>query len=609
MCGIAGYVGNKEALSILINGLSKLEYRGYDSAGISIICDGNIKTVKKKGRISVLEEFVKNDKINGHIGIGHTRWATHGEPSDKNSHPHTNTDGSISIVHNGIIENYIKLRDDLISKGYKFLSDTDTEVVVHLLDYYYKKDKNIKDAVFSTLNQIEGTYALGIICKDYPDTLIAARKGSPLIIGVGENENFIASDVPAILNYTKKIYLLDDGEVALINKDSILIYDKNKNEVKKDIFEVTWDMESAEKGGFEHFMLKEIFDQPKAIKDTLLGRLKNDYINLDEIKIDKKILENINRVYIVACGTAYHAGLMGKKFIESLCGIPVITDVASEFRYNNPIIDNKTLLIVLSQSGETADTLAAVRLAKEKGARILGVVNTVGSSIAREADDLLYTLAGLEIAVASTKAYTSQVVSMYLLANLFALELGKISKNDFENVKLTLEKLPGYIEDILKESDKIEKLSKEYINIKNVFYIGRGLDYFICKEGSLKLKEVSYLYSEAYPAGELKHGPIALLQEDSLVIGIATCENTMEKLVSNLQECKARGSKILSITTENNNIIKKVADNIIYIPYAGEFITPILANIPLQLFAYYMAINLGRDVDKPRNLAKSVTVE
>lgn len=610
MCGVVGYIGNQNAVPVLISGLSKLEYRGYDSAGIAILDNNKIEVCKTKGRIDNLRDKLLTQPIHGKIGIGHTRWATHGVPSDVNAHPHISSDTDIAVVHNGIIENYMVLKEELEAKGYKFVSETDTETIAHLLDYYHKSGMDILDAVFKILDRIEGSYALGVICKDYPDQLIAARKDSPLVVGLGDGENFIASDMPAILNYTKNVYLIDDKEVALIKADSVKIFDINKNEIKKEVFTFDWDIEAAEKNGYDHFMLKEIYEQPKVVRDNISKRFdENGKVTLDSIKLGKAELENINRIYIVACGTAYYAGMVGKYLIERIVRIPVNSEVASEFRYKDPLIDEKTLMIVVSQSGETADTLAAMRLAKEKGARVLGIVNAVGSSIAREADDVLYTLAGPEIAVASTKAFSAQVVAMFMLTLHLASELDKMDTKEFVEIKKSMEALPALVNQILSKAQVIERFTEKYIGSKNVFYIGRGLDYIVSMEGSLKLKEIAYLHSEPYAAGELKHGPIALIEDSTLVVGIVTQEELFDKTVSNMREVKARGARVLAIAMEGNTEIEKYADDVFYIPRTHWMLTPLLANIPQQLFAYYMALGLGNDVDKPRNLAKSVTVE
>lgn len=612
MCGIVGYVGKNQAPSILINGLEKLEYRGYDSAGVAIHDGININSLKSKGRLENLIRLLDEHPLNGCLGIGHTRWATHGAPSDINSHPHISGDNVIGVVHNGIIENYMVIKDELLKKGYKFISETDTETIAHLIDDYYKQGMSFDVAVFKAVERLEGTYALGIICKDEPGKLIAVRRGAPLIIGKGDGENFIASDIPAILHHTRDVYFLEDNEIAVITDNSINIYDKNRNIVKRDIYHVTWDIEAAEKNGFSHFMLKEIHEQPRIVKDTILKRIPegSDTVKLDNIKLGKEELDNIDRIYIVACGTAYYAGLVGKYLIEKICRIPVVSDVASEFRYKDPILDEKTLLIVVSQSGETADTLEALRIAKRSGARVLAIVNAVGSSIAREADDVFYILAGPEIAVASTKAYSAQVASMYILTCHIAMTLGKITSEEFNEIKEELYLLPSKIENILQREDTERKLAEKYSKVNNVFYIGRGLDYMVSQEGSLKLKEIAYLHSEAYAAGELKHGPIAMIDDNSLVIAVVTQENLIEKTISNIKEVKARGAKTIVIAMEGNKAISpEFADDVFYIPRTLDILAPILANIPNQLFAYYVALNLGTDIDKPRNLAKSVTVE
>lgn len=612
MCGIVGYVGSKNAVPVLINGLEALEYRGYDSSGVAVLKDNKINIRKTKGRIKNLTDLLFSEPISGNVGIGHTRWATHGAPSDMNAHPHFSNDSKIAVVHNGIIENYQELKKELEEKGYLFHSETDTETVAHLIDEFYKHNNDLLEAVRMTLEKIEGSYALGVLCTDYPDQIIAARKESPLIVGVGEGENFIASDIPAILKYTNNAYILDDKEFALIKADEIKVFDIQGNEIKKDIYTYKWDVEAAQKNGYDHFMLKEIFEQPKVVKDNIARRFSLDgkSVKLDDIKLGKAELENINQIYIVACGTAYYAGLVGKYLLERIVRIPVNSDVASEFRYKDPLIDEHTLVIVISQSGETADTLSALKLAKAKGARVLGIVNAVGSSIAREADDVLYTLAGFEISVASTKAFSAQVIAMYLITLHIAQELGKMSREDFDEIKTAMDKLPSQINDILtKAVPRIRGFVDKYIKSKNVFYIGRGLDYVVSMEGSLKLKEIAYLHSEPYAAGELKHGPIALIEDATLVVGVVTQEALFDKTKSNMQEVKARGAKVLAIAMQGNTSIEEVADDVIYIPRTHWALTSVLANIPQQIFAYYMALGLGNDVDKPRNLAKSVTVE
>ena len=612
MCGIVGYVGSQNAVPVLISGLQSLEYRGYDSAGVAVLNGDKIGIRKTKGKVDNLRNLLLNEPVAGNIGIGHTRWATHGAPSDLNAHPHFSNDDKIAVVHNGIIENYQELKVELEAKGYVFQSETDTETVAHLGDDYYKQGNDLLEAVRKTLERIEGSYALGVLCTDYPDQLIAARKESPLIVGLGKGENFIASDIPAILNYTKDAYILGDKELALIKADEVKLYDINGNEIKREVYTYKWDTEAAQKNGYDHFMLKEIYEQPKVVKDNLSQRFSADgkSIELDGIKLGKAELENINQIYIVACGTAYYAGLVGKYLLERLVKIPVNADVASEFRYKDPLIDEHTLVIVISQSGETADTHSALKLAKSKGARVLGVVNAVGSSIARDADDVLYTLAGFEIAVASTKAFSAQVVAMYLITLHIAQELGKINDKAFAEIKEAMDRLPSQINDILtKAVPAIKGFVDKYIGSKNVFYIGRGLDYVVGMEGSLKLKEIAYLHSEPYAAGELKHGPIALIEEATLVVGVVTQEALFDKTKSNIKEVKARGAKVLAIAMEGNNSIEEVADDVIYIPRTHWMLTSLLANIPQQLFAYYMALGLGEDIDKPRNLAKSVTVE
>ena len=609
MCGIVGYIGNKKATEVVINGLEKLEYRGYDSAGIAIYNQGKVEIKKFKGRLAVLEEHVQENPVEGTLGIGHTRWATHGAPSDINSHPHSNTSGDIVVVHNGIIENYMELKEELEEKGYQFRSETDTEVIAHLLDHLYTGD--IVETVREVLTRLNGSYALGVISTKEPHKLIGVRKDSPLIVGLGEGENFIASDVPAILKHTRKVYFLEDNELAILERDKVTILDKKGNSVKKESFTVNWDVSAAEKGGYRHFMIKEIHEQPKGLRDTMTSRLmeEKDQVILDKIKLDKKTLENINRIVIVACGTAYHAGLVGKYVIERFARIPVETEVASEFRYKNPIIDQHSLVIVISQSGETADTLAALRLAKKKGARIMAITNVVGSSVAREADDLLYTWAGPEIAVASTKAYSTQLICMYMIALHIALQLDKITVEFFKKVKDALRKTPQMVEEILDNTHDIQRFADHHFNVQNTFFLGRGLDYYTALEGSLKLKEISYIHSEAYPAGELKHGTIALIEEGTLVVALATQRELYEKLLSNIKEVKARGAHVLAIAQGDKKDIEKVADEVFYIPEAIDEISPITTVIILQLMAYYISVARGCDVDKPRNLAKSVTVE
>ncbi|MTI49771.1 MAG: glutamine--fructose-6-phosphate transaminase (isomerizing) [Firmicutes bacterium] len=608
MCGIVGYIGSKCAAPILTEGLEKLEYRGYDSAGVAVLNSGAIEIRKFKGRLAVLDEDIKKKSIEGNIGIGHTRWATHGEPSDVNSHPHANEKSSIAVVHNGIIENYMEIKEELQAKGYKFVSETDTEVVCHLLDEYY--DGNLVEAVQKVVGKLEGAYALGVMCKDNPEELIAVRMTSPLIVGIGEEENFIASDIPAILKHTKNVYIMDDGEMAIVKKDSISLMKIDGTPITKDVYEVNWDVEAAEKGGYDHFMIKEIHEQPKAIRDTLSPRLSNDNtIKLDDIKLTKEDLDNFNKVYIIACGTAYHAGLLGKTLIEKYVKIPVIVDIASEFRYSNPFIDEKTLMIMVSQSGETLDTFEALRLGKSKGARIMAVTNVVGSSIAREADDVLYTWAGPEIAVASTKAYTTQMASFAIIALDMAVKKGSISDEEYEVAINELKQLPDKAAEILEDIDFVKDLAEEIYESEHVFYIGRGIDFDVAREGSLKLKEVSYIHSEAMQGGELKHGTLALVEKGTPVIALAAQDRLYDKMLSNIKEVKARGAHVIALAKKGNKEIEKSADRVIYIPDVTDELSSALSVIPLQLLAYYVASLRGCDIDKPRNLAKSVTVE
>ena len=608
MCGIVGYLGTKNASEVIVDGLSKLEYRGYDSAGVAVCNDGELEIRKFKGRLAVLAEDVEKNEMRGHLGIGHTRWATHGEPSDVNSHPHFNMDKTIAVVHNGIIENYMELKEELKEDGVEFKSETDTEVIAHLVDKYY--EGNLLDAVYKTVARLRGAYALGVICKDNEDELVAVRKDSPLIAGVGEGENFIASDIPALLKYTRKVYFLENGEVVHIKGNELKIYDAERNPVEKEIYDVKWDIEAASKGGYDCFMLKEINEQPEGVKNTLERRIdENGNIVLDGIHLTKEDLDNINRIYIVACGTAYHAGLLGKNALEKYLKVPVITDIASEFRYSDNFVDEHSLVILVSQSGETADTLAVLRDSKAKGAKILAITNVVGSSISREADEVFYTWAGPEIAVASTKAYTTQITSLYMIALNFALEKGTITREEYLETIEKMKELPEKIQSVLDNQDKIKETAERIVSKEHVFFLGRGVDYSLAMEGSLKLKEVSYIHSEAFAAGELKHGTIALIEEGTPVISIATQENLFEKMVSNMQEVKARGAFVASIAQEHNRSVEKVSDEVIYIPNCDDMLVPIVAVVPMQLLAYYVSTMKGLDVDKPRNLAKSVTVE
>ncbi|KEI94815.1 glutamine--fructose-6-phosphate transaminase (isomerizing) [Clostridium botulinum] len=608
MCGIVGYVGFRKASDVIVDGLSKLEYRGYDSAGIAVNDGKEIEFQKYKGRLNVLSENLENKPMEGTIGIGHTRWATHGVPSDVNSHPHLNMDETIAVVHNGIIENYMEIKEWLVSEGVKFKSETDTEVIAHLVDHYYEGD--LLQAVFKAIKKLRGAYALGVVCKDNPEQLVAVRKDSPLIVGIGENENFIASDVPAILKYTRDVYFLDNGEVVTLEKDKIKIYNEKEEEITKEPFHVMWDVEAASKGGYDHFMIKEINEQPNGIKETLVRRLdENGKIKLDDIKLTKEDLDEINKVYIVACGTAYNAGITGRYAIERFAKIAVETDVASEFRYRNPFIDDKTLIIVVSQSGETADTLAVVREGKEKGARVLAITNVVGSSIAREADDVFYTWAGPEVAVASTKAYTTQLVALYMIALDMGIKRGTITEEFYNDIISELKLIPEKVQKILDQHDDIKEIAKEIKDNEHAFYIGRGLDYNLSLEGSLKIKEISYMHAEAFAAGELKHGTIALIEENTPVVATMTQTDLFEKSISNIKEVKSRGAYVIAITQEGNKEVEQVADKVIYIPRTNDILQSIIAVVPHQLLAYYVAILKDRDVDKPRNLAKSVTVE
>lgn len=608
MCGIVGYIGNKSAQEVILQGLEKLEYRGYDSSGIAVNGKGHIDFKKLKGRLSVLEDYLKENPLVGRVGIGHTRWATHGAPSDVNSHPHFNEKETIAVVHNGIIENYSILKEELIKNGYNFKSQTDTEVVAHLLDSLY--DGDLLSTVFKAVERLRGAYALGVISSNNPDELIAVRKESPLVIGVGDGENFIASDIPALLKYTKDVYFLENGDIVHLTKDKITIYDKDKNEAKREKFTVDWDIESASKGGYDHFMLKEIYEQPRAVEETLLRRLDDSgRIVLDDIKLTKEDLDKISKVYIVACGTAYHAGLVGRHLIEKFAKIPVEPDVASEFRYREPFIDKNTLLIAVSQSGETADTLAAIREAKNKGARILSITNVLGSSVARESDDVFYTWAGPEIAVASTKAYTTQLVALYMVALHMANIKGSITEDYYFEIIEKMKELPEKVEEILEKSNEIKNIAEKIKDKKSTFYIGRGLDYQTSMEGALKLKEISYIHTEAFAAGELKHGTIALIEKDTPVIAIASQNHLYEKMVSNIQEVKARGAYTIAIVKEGLDESLNHADETIYIPEVDNILAPVLTVVPTQLLAYYTSVIKGNDVDKPRNLAKSVTVE
>lgn len=607
MCGIVGYVGQKECTKILLDSLSKLEYRGYDSAGIAVFDNGKIKTSKTKGRLADLKGKIRSEEeLNGFCGIGHTRWATHGEPSDINSHPHGNA--RVTIVHNGIIENYKRIKEFLESKGYVFESQTDTETVAKLLDYYYKGDNPV-ECIKNVINDIEGSYALGILFQDYPNTIFATRKDSPLIVGKGESESFIASDVPAILKYTKDYYLLDENEIAVLSESEIKFLNKYGDEIEKELITADFDEESAVKGGYEHFMLKEIHEQPNAVKTTITPRISNGMPDFSECGLTEEMLKGYKRIFVVACGTAMHAGMVGKYVIERLARVPVTVDVASEFRYRNPILDKDDLVILVSQSGETADTRAALRLAKNVGATTMSIVNVKGSSIARESDIVVYTHAGPEISVASTKAYMVQIAVFYLLAFEMAHANKTISTEECKRLVSVMQKIPDMIEEIFKLSDTCSYIASKLVNSENLLYIGRGLDYALSMEGSLKLKEISYIHSESYAAGELKHGTISLVTDAMPVIAVATQRELFDKTVSNIKEVKARGAKVVLVTHKCMSVDEDVADYIVKLPTIDDMLMPMLGVVPLQLIAYYTSVLRGNDVDKPRNLAKSVTVE
>lgn len=611
MCGIVGYIGRNEAVPVLLNGLSRLEYRGYDSAGVAVYNESskNLEVRKCKGRLKNLEDNLCGSPLKATIGIGHTRWATHGEPSVLNAHPHLSQTGDIAVIHNGIIENYMKIKDWLIKEhGITFSSETDTEVIAHLVAVYYEGD--LLAAVNKAVEKMEGAYAIGVICKNEPDKIIAVRKDSPLIVGLGEGENFLASDIPAILKYTKDVYLIENDETVVLTTNDITIFDALGQKVDREIFKVTWDAEAAEKEGYAHFTLKEINEQPTGVHATVHRRLDaENNVVLDGIKMTKEDLEGFNKIYIVACGTAYHAGLVGKYAIEKLAGIPVEVDIASEFRYRDPFIDDRTLFIAVSQSGETLDTLQSLREAKRRGARILSIVNVVGSSVARDSHDVFYTWAGPEIGVASTKAYTTQLTAFYLIALHMACLRGSLDKVQYDEIINELKDMPDAIQTVLDDAEKVQRLADRQFNNESVFFMGRGVDVDTAFESSLKLKEISYINSFAIAAGELKHGTIALIEEGTLVFAIATQEKIFDKMLSNIKEVKARGAHVIAIAQRGHDEIEKVADEVIWIPRTLDLLAPILSVVPMQLFAYYVSLARGNDVDKPRNLAKSVTVE
>ena len=611
MCGIVGFAGSIEAAPLLLEGLKKLEYRGYDSAGVAVVDGGAIEMVKSPGKIKNLcQKTHDGADLHGCTGIGHTRWATHGEPNEVNAHPHVSQHGKVAVVHNGIIENYVPLKEFLLSRGVVFKSETDTEVVVQLLEYYYLKSSNILDAVFKVLYRIKGAYALGILCADYPDSFIAARKDAPLLLGYGRGCNFIASDATAIIEHTREVAYMDDGEVAVLTKDEIKVYDSFGQPVEKERHTIDWDISAAEKGGYAHFMFKEIMEQPEAIRKTVSPRLRGGRIAFDGLKLDEAYIRGIDKIFIVACGSSYHVGMVGKYNLERLLRIPVEPMLASEFRYSDPLITKNTLVLVISQSGETLDTMAALREARSRGAHILSIVNVVGSSIARESDDVIYTWAGPEIAVATTKAYSTQLVLLDMLGLYFADILGTVTSKEYAAVVDELQWLPEKMETVLKNTDGIKYLASRYFNHESVFYIGRNLDYALGLEGSLKLKEISYIHSEAYASGELKHGTISLIEKGTLVVALGTYSPLFDKAMSNVVEVKARGADVVALTTvSHGDEMKKTVEHVLTVPDTHTILQPSLGIVPLQLFAYYVALQRGCDIDKPRNLAKSVTVE
>ncbi|KGK84152.1 glutamine--fructose-6-phosphate aminotransferase [Desulfosporosinus sp. HMP52] len=607
MCGIVGYIGKRVAIPILVDGLKKLEYRGYDSAGVAVLDCEKIVVSKSVGKLVALEGELGQDYSQASIGIGHTRWATHGRPSQLNAHPHCDCKQDFVVVHNGIIENYLELKDKLIEKGHKFASETDTEVLAHLLEDYFEGD--LEGAMRKVLKTIRGSFAMVALRRQEPDKLVAARKDSPMVVGLGDGEFFIASDITAILNYTRKVYILDDGEMVVITEEGVKVTDFEGNSRTKEVYDVKWDAVAAEKGGYEHFMLKEIHEQPKALRDTVLGRLEEERVVLQEVDLTLDELAQINKVYIVACGTAWHAGLVGKTLIERWARLPVEVDIASEFRYRSPLVDEHTLVVVVSQSGETADTLAALREAKNRGARVVAVTNVVGSTVSREAHDVIFTWAGPEIAVASTKAYTTQLEGMVLLGLYLAQVKGSLPSEKIGEIIEALKKIPAQVQELLDQEGLIKELAKSFAKVENTFFIGRSLDWAVAMEGSLKLKEISYIHAEAYAAGELKHGTLALITEETPVIALATQRDVYEKTISNVKEVKARDAKVIGLTYEGNTSMAKSVDHVIYIPETLDELSPMLTVIPLQLLSYYVSVARGCDVDKPRNLAKSVTVE
>ena len=612
MCGIIGYAGETSAVPILLDGLEALEYRGYDSAGVAVVSpDGKLQFSKSKGRLKVLREHLANQEpLVGNIGIGHTRWATHGEPNDINSHPHIGNKNKIAVVHNGIIENYMEIRAYLEKKGVEFVSETDTEVIAQLIEYYYFKDYDLLGSVYKTLHRLRGAYAIGVLCADYPGRMIAARKDAPLLIGYGDKCNFIASDVTALLKHTRTVSYMNDDEVAVITPYKITFFDGDRGVIEKEKTEVEWDVSSAEKGGYAHFMLKEIMEQPEAVRKTISPRIKDNRIFFEELAGKEELLKGINKIYMIACGSAYHVGMVGKYIIEKLARIPVEAALASEFRYASPLVDEHTLIIVISQSGETLDSMAALREAKRLGARVLSIVNVIGSSIARESDEVIYTMAGPEIAVATTKAYNTQLIILTMFGYYLADLIGAVSKEEYDEFLSELAKLPEQMQKLLDSADVCQQAASKYFNRNSVFFIGRNLDYALCLEGSLKLKEISYIHSESYAAGELKHGTISLIEPGTLVVAMTTYAPLLEKTVSNIVEVQSRGAEVISVVSESDKDKMNTSyENTFVVPDSHPFLKPNLSVIPLQLFAYYVALNRGCDIDKPRNLAKSVTVE
>lgn len=608
MCGIVGYVGKKEAVPVMMEGLKRLEYRGYDSAGIAVLSNGTINETKSVGKLSRLEAALKTKHISGKTGIGHTRWATHGRPSDRNAHPHTDCQRNLAVVHNGIIENFLSLKEKLQSKGHQFRSETDTEIVAHLIEDYY--EGNLEEAVRKALAEIHGSYAIGVLCKDEPGKIVAARKDNPLVIGLGRDENFIASDIPAFLSHTRQALIVNDGEMAVVTKNEVKLFSLTGEPIERESFEVLWDASMAEKGGYKHFMLKEIYEQPKVAYDTLTGRVaKSGRICLEELNLAPSDVKKLEKIFIVACGTAYHAGMVGKYLIEELARIPVEVDLASEFRYRSPIINSKTLMIAISQSGETADTLAALREARNLGARVVAVTNVVGSTISREVDGIVYTRAGLEVGVAATKTFIAQLVALYLLTFYLAQERGLLSIEEIKKLMEEFMDIPQKIDQVLNSHNLIKELAKKFHKCSDFLFLGRSTGYPVALEGALKLKEISYIHAEGYAAGEMKHGPIALIDENVPVVAVATKSSVYDKVLSNIKEVKARDAVVIAVATQGDEEIKKYADYVYYVPSTSLIFSAILAIIPLQLLAYYIADRKGCDVDQPRNLAKSVTVE